>query len=150
MATRERTEWSAHATATLRAAGYRRGGARAAVIEHLARQRCAVTAQEIEAALTDEGRGVGRASVYRVLDLLAQHRLVQRLDTGDGTARFEPVVPGGDHHHHLLCERCGRLVPFDDGDLERSIENLASRLNFSVQEHDVLLHGACERCAVPR
>jgi Fur family ferric uptake transcriptional regulator len=140
-------EWSTHATATLQEAGYRRGGARQAVIEHLAKQRCAVTAQDIEAALSDQGRTVGRASVYRVLDLLAQHRLVQRLEMGDGTARYEPVVPGGDHHHHFLCDRCGRVVPFDDPDLERSIDQLATRLKFDVQEHDVLLHGACERCA---
>jgi Fur family ferric uptake transcriptional regulator len=147
MVTKDGTNWGAHATDTLRSAGYRRGGARAAVIDHLARQRCAVTAQEIEAALDDQGRSVGRASVYRVLDLLAQHRLVQRLDMGDGTARYEAIEPGGDHHHHLVCERCGRLVPFDDRDLERSIEKLAVRLNFSVAEHDVTLHGACERCA---
>jgi Fur family ferric uptake transcriptional regulator len=146
MVTRQRNDWSAHAVATLRANGYRRGGARAAVIDQLARQRCAVSAQEIEAALEDEGRSVGRASVYRVLDLLAQHRLVQRLDMGDGMARYEAIEPSGDHHHHLLCERCGRLVPFDDGDLERSIEKLAARRGFSVSEHDVLLHGACERC----
>jgi Fur family ferric uptake transcriptional regulator len=143
MVTRQRNDWSAHAVATLRAAGYRRGGARTAVIEHLASQRCAVSAQEIEAAL---GRSVGRASVYRVLDLLAQHRLVQRLDMGDGMARYEAIEPSGDHHHHLLCERCGRLVPFDDRDLERSIEKLAARRGFSVSEHDVLLHGACEQC----
>jgi Fur family transcriptional regulator, ferric uptake regulator len=147
MATTQGTDWSAHAVATLRAAGYRRGGARAAVIDHLARQRCAVTAQEIEAALDAERRSVGRASVYRVLDLLAQHRLVQRLDMGDGMARYEAIEPSGDHHHHLLCERCGRLVPFDDGDLERSIERLAARRGFSVAGHDVTLHGACERCA---
>ena len=144
------SDWDAHATATLRSAGYRRGGARAAVIDHLARQRCAVTAQEIESALAGQGRGVGRASVYRVLDLLLSHRLVQRVETGDGTARYERIAPTGEHHHHLLCERCGRLVPFDDSDLERSIEQLASRLNFSVREHDVLLHGSCERCAAPR
>jgi Fur family ferric uptake transcriptional regulator len=147
MVTKQGTDWSAHATATLRSAGYRRGGARAAVIDHLARQRCALTAQEIESALEGEGRSVGRASVYRVLDLLAEHRLVQRLDMGDGTARYEAIAPSGDHHHHLLCERCGRLVPFDDTDLERSIEKLAARRGFSVDGHDVTLRGACERCA---
>jgi Fur family ferric uptake transcriptional regulator len=144
------SDWNAHATATLRSAGYRRGGARAAVIDHLARQRCAVSAQEIETSLAGSGRGVGRASIYRVLDLLVQHRLVTRVETGDGTARYEPIAPDGEHHHHLLCDRCGRLVPFDDSELERSIEQLADRLNFRVQEHDVLLHGSCERCAAPR
>jgi Fur family ferric uptake transcriptional regulator len=146
MAAGRRQEWSEHALATLRSAGYRKGGARAAVIDHLAGQRCAVTAHDIAEALDRGGRGVGRASVYRVLDLLAQHRLVQRLDMGDGIARYEAIAPSGDHHHHLLCAQCGRLVPFDDSELERSIERLAERLNFDVEEHDVLLHGSCERC----
>ena len=46
---------------------------------------------------------------------------MQRVEVGDGGARFEAVVPGGEHHHHAVCERCGRLTPFEDEDLERAI-----------------------------
>lgn len=138
--------WADHALTTLQAAGFRRGGARRAVIGHLSGQACAVTAHEIEDSLRQEGRDVGRASVYRVLDLLVQHRLVQRLDMGEGVARYEVMRPDGEHHHHLVCGTCGRFVPFHDAALERAIDRLGTRLGFAVEDHEVVLHGACDRC----
>ncbi len=139
-------DWSEHALARLQEAGYRRGGARMAVVELLDRQDCALSALEIEDRLRDERRAVGRASIYRTLEQLAELRLVQRLEVGQGTARYEPVQPGGDHHHHMVCDRCGTVVPFEDSGLEQSIERLSARVKFDVAEHDVVLHGACEAC----
>lgn len=139
--------WAEHATAQLTAAGHRRGGAREAVIELLDSQSCALTALEIEDALR-AGRRVGRASVYRVLDELESLGLVSRVDVGDGVARYEPQRPQDPehHHHHLVCDGCGRLTPFQDDGLEQAIRRLAERVAFDVSDHDVTLHGSCERC----
>ena len=79
---RKRTEWAEHATAELRRAGHRSGGARAAVIDLMANQDCCLTAQEVFDRLRADGRVVGIASVYRALDLLARLGLVRRLDMG--------------------------------------------------------------------
>jgi Fur family ferric uptake transcriptional regulator len=66
---------------------------------------------------------------------------------GDGQARFERAHPSGaHHHHHLICEHCGRLVAFDDRGLETAIQRLSRRLGARVESHEVLLRGACERC----
>ena len=139
--------WLEHANAQLTAAGHRRGGAREAVIELLDAQECALTALEIEDALR-AGRRVGRASVYRVLDELESLGLVSRVDVGDGVARYEPQRPqGAEHHHHLVCDGCGRLEPFQDDALEQAIRRLAERVAFDVSDHDVTLHGCCERCS---
>jgi Fur family ferric uptake transcriptional regulator len=138
--------WSDHVHAVLRRAGLNRGGARERVIALLATQPCALTAVEIEDQLRAQGQTTARASIYRVLDLLLEHGLVERVAVGGGQARFEPTHPSGDHHHHLMCERCGRLVAFDDPGLERAISGLERRLGVRVQSHDVLLRGACERC----
>ena len=139
--------WAEHATAQLTAAGHRRGGAREAVIELLDTQTCALTALEIEDALRP-GRRVGRASVYRVLDELESLGLVTRVDVGDGVARYEPQRPqGAEHHHHLVCDGCGRLEPFQDDALELAIRRLADRVAFDVSDHDVTLHGSCKRCS---
>lgn len=146
MSARARRGWAEHALARLQEAGYRSGGARRAVVDALEDQPCALSALEIEDRLRGEGRAVGRASVYRTLEQLTDLRLVQRLEVGQGTARYEPVQPGGDHHHHMVCDRCGTVVPFEDVALEQSIERLSSRVKFDVAEHDVVLHGACERC----
>jgi Fur family transcriptional regulator, ferric uptake regulator len=140
-------EWVDHALAGLAAAGYQKGAARRAVIEFLGGQRCAVTAQEIEGELRRRETVVGRASIYRTLEQLEELGLVHRLDLGTGVASYEPAEAGGEHHHHLLCDRCGRLVPFEDRALERTIANLGRRNDFELSAHDVTLHGLCPRCA---
>ena len=127
-------------------AGLKRGGARERVVALLAGKPCALTAVEIEQELRRQGRLTGRASIYRVLELLVEHGLVERVELGDGQARFERVHPDGAHHHHLVCERCGRLIAFDDPGLERAIDRLGERLGVRVESHDVLLRGACKKC----
>jgi Fur family transcriptional regulator, ferric uptake regulator len=149
--TRMDTDWATHARAVLHRAGHHRGAARDKLIGLLAGQDCALSALEIEDALRHAGQGerpVGRASIYRVLELLHAHGLVNRLDVGDGIARYKPTDPAGEHHHHhLLCDQCGKLVPFDDPALERSIDQLSSRLGFRTTDHEVTLRGDCPDCS---
>ena len=91
-------------------------------------------------------RAVGLASVYRTLDLLERLRLIQRFEVGAGTARFEPMQPTGEHHHHLVCESCGEVSTFEDPALERAIERLSDRVDYAVGGHDVTLRGECPSC----
>jgi Fur family ferric uptake transcriptional regulator len=139
--------WAERALDRLADAGYRRGGARRELLALMSNQRCALSAFEIEDALAAGKRRVSRASVYRVLEELEAIGLVQRVDVGDGISRFEPVRHGRGHHHHLVCDRCGRLEPFSDEGLERAITRLADRVPLEVSEHEVVLHGACAACA---
>ena len=138
--------WTAHALEALDRAGYRRGGARRAVVELLGRQNCCMSAHEIHDRLRRARRPVGIASVYRALETLADLRLVKRVDAGDGVARFEPARPDGDHHHHLVCRDCGKVEAFSDERLERAIDKVAGGLGYSVDEHEVVLTGACSDC----
>ncbi len=138
--------WADYVHDVLAVAGLKRGGARDRIVEVLGSQDCALSAVEIEDRLRSDGRAPARASIYRVLDLLVEHGLAERVVVGEGLARFEPVLPSGDHHHHLVCDSCGALVAFDDPGLERAINNLSHRLGARVESHDVLLRGACERC----
>jgi Fur family ferric uptake transcriptional regulator len=140
-------QWADYALERLHEAGFRRGGARSAVVELLGRQRCALSAQDIEQLLSKGDRRVARASVYRALEQLADLRLVTRLEVGQGTARYEPLLPDGDHHHHMVCDACGTVVPFEDPELEKTIERLSQRVSFDAAEHDVVLHGACKDCS---
>jgi Fur family transcriptional regulator, ferric uptake regulator len=130
-------------------------------------QECALTAQEIEDALRAQeggpqgggrereknggrGRGrrvVSRASVYRILDELEGLGLVQRVETGQAMVRYERVCEHSEHHHHLVCDECGVVMPFSDGALERAIETLSERVPLAVSEHEIVLHGACRDCA---
>lgn len=141
-------DWAAHAAERLADAGYRRGGARQAVIDLLARQACALSALEIEEALRGSGdRPVARASVYRVIDELEGLKLVTRIEVGHGISRYEAVHPGGHHHHHhLVCDGCEKVIPFEDDELERTIHRVADRVAFEVNEHEIVLHGSCGDC----
>lgn len=141
------SDWAISARAALKGAGHRSGGAREAVVSLLATQSCCLSAQEIADRLRERGSDIGIASVYRALDLLHEMGLVQRVDLGEGSARYEPVAPGGEHHHHAVCDRCGRVTAFDDERLERRLEQLAGRLRHSMSGHDLVIHGECSRCA---
>jgi Fur family ferric uptake transcriptional regulator len=113
----------------------------------LSGQSCCVSAQEIADELRGGKRPTGRASVYRALDVLHGLALVQRVDLGDGELRYEPVLPGGEHHHHAVCDTCGQVTPFDDPKLESAIHRLSGRLGHSMKAHELVIHGDCARCA---
>jgi Fur family ferric uptake transcriptional regulator len=138
--------WAQIADERLTDAGFRRGGARAAVIAMLDEQPCALSAYELEARLREGGRTVARASVYRILDELESLGLVTKLEVGQGIARYEPNRPGGDHHHHMVCARCGEVIPFEDDELEATLDRVAERVTFEVAEHEIVLHGSCADC----
>lgn len=144
------SEWAEQTLASLRKRGHRDGGARRAVIQLLGEQVCCLTAQEIFDRLREQGRQVGIASVYRALEQLARDGYVQRVEIGDDSARFEPIHADGDHHHHLVCDECGKIEAFADPELERALTKLERRTGYAVEGHDVILHGACSDCAPTR
>lgn len=142
--------WIERAQAKLTASGHRRGGARIALLMLLNDQRCALSAQEIEDALRAKrgARRVSRASVYRILDELEQLGLVQRVEIGQAMVRYERVPERAEHHHHhLVCDECGVVMPFSDPGLERAIQTLSQRVPLAVSEHEIVLRGACRDCA---
>jgi Fur family ferric uptake transcriptional regulator len=145
--TPERSAWAERAARALADAGYRRGGARRAILELLDEQACALSATEIEQALNSRNRDVSRASVYRVMDELGLIGLVQRVEIGQGIVRYEPIRQGPGHHHHLVCDDCGRLEPFTDEGLERAIRRLSGKVPLRVSEHQIVIHGSCSMCA---
>jgi Fur family transcriptional regulator, ferric uptake regulator len=139
------TGWQAHAQQQLSRSGHRAGGAREEVLTLLGSQDCCLSAQDIHDRLRAGSRGVGLASVYRALDVLAQLHLVHRVDVG-GVACFEPADPSGEHHHHAICDRCGKMDAFEDPELERLLDGVAARLGYDAGGHDLVLHGACPEC----
>ena len=90
-------------------------------------------------------RSGSRASTARV-DGLVEQGLLQRVDFGDGIARYEPVRSGHEHHHHLVCDDCGKVETFHDAPLERAIEAIERQTGYHVVSHDVVLRGACGDC----
>lgn len=140
--------WIERAEQELSRAGHRRGGARRAVLELLDGERCALTAVEIEQAVRERGRAVSRASVYRVLEQLDALGMVARVETGQTMVRYERAgCAGSEHHHHLVCDACGTVMPFSDEALEQAISALSARVPLAVSEHEIVLRGECRDCA---
>ena len=140
------TDWTQHAQRELEREGYRVSGPRSAVVETLADLGCSVTAKEIADHLHGRGQDVGVASIYRTLELLDKLRLTRRVDAAEGVARFEPVNPNGEHHHHIVCDTCGEVTAFEDSALVGAIERLAGRVDYAIEGHDVTLRGECPAC----
>ena len=139
--------WAARAQQVLAQNNHHTGAARQALLELLDSQTCALSAIEIEDALRAGERPVGRASIYRILDELERLHLVQKLQIGQAMARYEPIRSGDGHHHHLVCDSCGTVMPFTDTDLENAIKKLSRRVPMHVAEHEIVLHGACQDCS---
>ena len=145
---RHTTGWAEFAEASLREHGHKASAPRSAVLASIGRQSCVVSAQDIADELKRKKQKVGIATVYRTLEVLEELRLVQRLDLGGESARFEPAMPdGAHHHHHFVCRHCKQAIPFEDDALERAIHALGKRLAATVDEHDVVLKGRCPDCA---
>ena len=99
----------------------------------------------IRRALKERGEHVGTATVYRTLELLVESGLVRAHDFGEGFRRFEPMPEQGDHEH-LISERCGRVVEFQNERLERMLPIIADEHAFQHQRHRVEIYGVCREC----
>jgi Fur family ferric uptake transcriptional regulator len=89
---------------------------------------------------------VGYATVYRTLKLLKECGLAAERHFDDGQARYEPTEETAQHHDHIICERCGKIVEFNSEELERQQERIARFLGFVVSRHRMELYGICADC----
>ena len=101
--------------------------------------------EAIGKVLRSRGENVGVATVYRTLDLLVQSGLVRAHDFGEGFKRYEPM-PEQTYHEHLICERCGRVVEFQNERLERMLPVIADEHAFQHRRHRIEVYGICREC----
>jgi len=104
-----------------------------------------LSADEIEQALRERGVHVGKATIYRTLDLLAESGMISERDFGEGFRRYERV-PGHPHHEHLVCLRCGKVVEFSNDRLERLKSLVAEEYGFQHSHHRLEIYGVCREC----
>ena len=90
-------------------------------------------------------QGVGYATVYRTLKLLKDSGVAFERHFGDGVSRYE-VADEGEHHDHLICLDCGKIVEFEDDEIERLQEALARKRGFELRRHKHELYGTCGDC----
>lgn len=104
-----------------------------------------ISADEIMVRLRNEGDPVGKATVYRTLDLLVEAGLIREHDFGEGFRRYEPR-PTRPRHEHLVCTGCGKVIEFQDDAIERLEREVAALHGFEPSHHRLEIYGRCEEC----
>jgi Fur family transcriptional regulator, ferric uptake regulator len=107
------------------------------------------SAQDIHAELRARGHGVGLATVYRRLAVLADRGQVDVLVTPAGETVYRQCA-AETHHHHLICRSCGRTVEFEGPEIERLADRVAKRAGFRDVSHTVEIFGTCRGCGASK
>lgn len=100
-----------------------------------------LTLNQILDRAREEQSSIGYATVYRTMKLLSEFGMAEEHKFIDGQARYERA--GDDHHDHIICTKCGRIVEFEDPDIERRQERIARELGFKVRYHRHEIYAEC-------
>lgn len=129
--------------AALDRGGYRLTGPRRSVAELIVAREGHFSAAD----LIDDARarrlGIGRATIFRALDLFTELSVLERLDLPTGEHAYVPCEPAG-HHHHIVCSGCGRVTEIEEVGL--ALEDVQRRTGWQVDSHRLELYGRCPRC----
>jgi len=125
-------------------AGYRLTAPRLAVADLIVEHDGHFTAIDLAAAARGRQLGISRATLFRVLDLLVELGVVERLDLPNGAHTYVPCAPA--HHHHVVCSRCGRTAEVDDAGLTGAVREIERQSGFRIDTHRLELFGLCRHC----
>jgi Fur family ferric uptake transcriptional regulator len=103
------------------------------------------TADDLYDVLRAKGESISKATIYRTLSLLCESGLVESRDFGRGQLYYEHVL-GHEHHDHLICVDCGKVVEFRNKDMEKLQVKVAKARGFQIESHSVRIFGRCKAC----
>ncbi len=133
----------------LNRAGYRLTGPRRAVAALIARREGHFTAADLLDDAAGRRPGIGRATIFRTLDALEVAGAIERLDLPSGEHAYIACEPAN-HHHHVVCARCGRAADVDDAGLAGVVNRIATESGYRIDEHRLELFGLCPSCQIER
>src|SRR4029079_16495900 len=91
-------------------------------------------------------RGIGYATVYRTLKLLAECGVASERRFGDGLSRYELADEASTHHDHLICVECGKIIECEEPRIEALQDEIAARYGFEITSHKHEMYGSCADC----
>lgn len=104
-----------------------------------------VSAEELYNKVSKRDPTIGLATVYRTLNLLCQSGIAQQREFGEGYTLFE-IVRDYKHHDHLICTKCGKIIEFENCNIERLQEKVAKENEFTIYTHKLEIYGLCGEC----
>jgi Fur family ferric uptake transcriptional regulator len=129
---------------SLQEKGYRLTPQRLMVVEALHSVDQHISAEEIYAKVKEKYPYANISTVYRTLDLLKELGLVTEIDLGDGRIRYHPAEKG--HHHHLICQNCGKIMDLPEEEFYPLIKKLEKDYRFKAELKHLAIFGLCEKC----
>jgi Fur family ferric uptake transcriptional regulator len=129
-------------------AGYRATAARRAVVDLIGRREGHFTAAVLVAVARSRGMRIGRATIFRTLEVLTELRAVERLDLPTGEHAYVACEPA--HHHHVVCSSCGRSSDADDAGLRAVVRDIERQTGYRIDDHRLELFGLCPGCQAGR
>ena len=124
--------------------GYRMTPQRQMILEAIEGARGHISAEEIYEDIRRRYPSLNVSTVYRTLELLKELRLVTETDMGDGRVRFHSS--GHEHHHHLVCSKCGTVIDLAEDTLEPLARTLSEKHGFNADLHHLAIFGRCKKC----
>lgn len=121
-------------------------GPRRAIAGLIARRRGHFTANDLIADAAARDLQVGRATVFRTLDLLVTRGQLERIDLPNGEHAYVACAPQ-EHHHHVVCRGCGKSADVEDSGLQSVVGEIARRSGYQIESHRLELFGLCRECA---
>lgn len=115
------------------------------IVSHFLSMKAHIDAEELYEKVRSEGQNIGLATIYRTLNLLRDAGLVEQNSFADGRAVFEIIEPGN-HHDHIICTECGKVVEFENSKIEELQRQVALENGFLLTSHRLDLYGCCEAC----
>lgn len=105
-----------------------------------------LSVDDIETHLREEGDRIGKATIYRTLDLLVRSKLVEEHDFGEGFKRYEHRLSRRPEHEHLICMECGGVTEFQSQEVKKIEEQIQHSHGFRPVRHKLEIYGLCEGC----
>jgi Fur family ferric uptake transcriptional regulator len=130
--------------AALEGAGFRLTAPRRAVAHLVADQPGHFTSASLVEGARARRLGVGRATIFRTIDVLAEVGMIERIDLPSGEHAYLACEPT--HHHHVICSSCGRSRDIDDAGLRAVVRDIARRTGYTVEDHRLEVYGRCPAC----
>ena len=125
-------------------AGYRLTEPRRAVATLIAGRQGHFTAADLEEDSRARHLPIGRATIFRALDLFTELGVVERVDLPAGGHAYVPCEPV--HHHHVICTNCGRVTEIEDVGIGALLEAVKRETGYDVASHRLELFGLCPVC----
>jgi Fur family transcriptional regulator, ferric uptake regulator len=133
----------------LRRAGFKKTAQRELILEVFLKTEGHLSAEDLYHLVKAEDPSVGFTTVYRTLKLLHECGLAREERLGDGRKRYEHEY-NHQHHDHLICTDCGRLIEFYSEVIEKKQDEIAAQYNFKPTRHSLRIFGICSNCEAKR